>query len=71
MDTKTFAIQDWITDNHLILKPIRTHLNTADHFSKALGRIKFYQQNDILMGRRIPKYAIENQEKEDKRKGAR
>ena len=51
METKAFAIQDWIKEEHMVLKPIASSHNTADHFSKALGRTKFYQQTDVLMGR--------------------
>ena len=56
MDIKTFALQDWIQNGHLVMTQIPTANNTADHFTKALGRIKFYQQTDILMGRRQPDY---------------
>ena len=54
METKTFAIQDWIKEEQLVLAPINTKYNAVDHFSKPLGRIKFYKQTDILMGRHPP-----------------
>ena len=54
MDTKTFAIQQWVKEEHMTLQPVTTQNNAADHFSKALGRIKFYEQTDILMGRIKP-----------------
>ena len=52
MDTKTFALQDWTKEEKLILKEVDTKDNAADHFTKALGRIKFYEQTDIIMGRK-------------------
>jgi hypothetical protein len=36
--------------------PIATANNISDAFTKALGRIKFYEQTDVIMGRRIPPY---------------
>ena len=50
MDTKTFALQDWTREEKLVLKEVNTKDNAADHFTKALGRIKFYKQTDMLMG---------------------
>ena len=55
MDTKMFAIQDWTKEEKLILKEVNTKDNAADHFTKALGRIKFYEQTDIIMGRKRSK----------------
>jgi hypothetical protein len=56
MDTKYFAIQDWVEHDQLDLTQIGTALNISDAFTKALGRIKFYEQTDVIMGRRIPPY---------------
>jgi hypothetical protein len=56
MDTKHFAIQDWVAHDQVDLAPIATANNISDAFTKALGRIKFYEQTDVLMGRRIPPY---------------
>ena len=55
MDTKNFATQHWTKEEHVTLEPVATHGNASDHFSKALGRTKFYKQTDIVMGRREPK----------------
>ena len=55
MDTKNFAMQQWTKEEHMILEPIATENNASDHFSKALGRTKFYEQTDVIMGRRRPK----------------
>jgi hypothetical protein len=56
MDTKHFAIQDWVAHNQLDVAPIATANNISDAFTKALGRIKVYEQTDVIMGRRIPPY---------------
>ena len=57
IDTKMFAIQDWIKEDHMTMEAIKTHYNLSDAFTKALGRIKFYEQTDVIMGRRIPPYS--------------
>ena len=54
METKTFATQQWIREENMSLKAIGTQNNTADHFSKAPGQMKFYEQTDLLMGRTKP-----------------
>jgi hypothetical protein len=56
MDTKHFAIQDWVAHDQIDVAPIATANNISDAFTKALGRIKFYEQTDVIMGRRIPPY---------------
>jgi hypothetical protein len=56
MDTKDFALQDWVEHDQVELAQIGTALNVSDAFTKALGRIKFYEQTDVLMGRRIPPF---------------
>jgi hypothetical protein len=56
MDTKDFALQDWVEHDNLELAQIGTALNISDAFTKALGRIKFYEQTNVMMGRRIPHF---------------
>jgi hypothetical protein len=56
MDTKYFALQDWVEHDQVELAQIGTALNISDAFTKALGRIKFYEQTDVIMGRRMPPY---------------
>ena len=56
MDTKYFALQDWVESGQVELTQIGTANNISDAFTKALGRIKFYEQTDVTMGRRIPPY---------------
>jgi len=66
MDTKAFAIQQWTKEQYLVLESINTKINAADHFSKALGRIKFYEQTDVIMGRRKPTWISKHEEKRRK-----
>jgi hypothetical protein len=56
MDTKYFALQDWVDHDQIDVTQIGTANNISDAFTKALGRIKFYEQTDVIMGRRIPPY---------------
>jgi hypothetical protein len=56
MDTKYFALQDWVEHDQIEVTQIGTANNISDAFTKALGRIKFYEQMDVIMGRRIPPY---------------
>jgi hypothetical protein len=56
MDTKYLALQDWVEHDQVELAQIRTANNIRDAFTKALGRIKFYEQTDVIMGQRIPLY---------------
>ena len=57
MYNKLFVLQDWIKEEHISLEALRTQYNLGDQFTKALGRIKFYEQTDVIMGRRVPKYS--------------
>ena len=57
MDIKYFALQNWCETDLIKLQQISTKYNISDAFTKNLGRIKFYQQMDVLMGRRIPVYS--------------
>ena len=41
----------------MTMEAFKTHYNLSDAFTKALGRIKFYEQTDVIMGRRIPPYS--------------
>ena len=57
MDTKLFVPQDWINEEHISLEALCTQYNLGDQFTKALGWIKFYEQTDVIMGIRVPKYS--------------
>ena len=50
MDTKCFALQDWVEHDQVELTQIGTASNISDAFTKAVGRIKFYEQTDVIMG---------------------
>ena len=54
MEMKEFAVLHWTEDDHIHFKQIPSQYNPSDSLSKPLGRIKFYEQNDILMGRIPP-----------------
>jgi hypothetical protein len=56
MDTKYFALQDWVEHDQLEVTHIGTANNISEAFRKALGQIKFYEQTDLIVGRRIPSY---------------
>ena len=51
MDIKHFGIQDWVEQDLLIMEQIRSPQNSADSFTKKLGRTLFYVHNDVIMGR--------------------
>ena len=58
MGTKLSVLQDWIYQQHSIsLESIQTQYNFGDHFTKALGQIKFYEQTNVIMGKRVPTYS--------------
>ena len=57
MNTKLFVLQDWIIEEHTSLEALRTQYNLGDQFTKALGRITFYEQIYVIMGRRLPKHS--------------
>ena len=57
MDTKLFVLQDKIKEEHISIEALLTQYNLGDQFTKDLGRIKFYEQTDIVMTRRVPKYS--------------
>ena len=56
VDTRYFAILNWIETDQLHIKKIDTADNASDVLTKALGRILFYRHTDTLMGRRPPSY---------------
>ena len=56
VDTRYFAILNWIETDQLEIKKIDTADNASDVLTKALGRILFYRHTDTLLGRRVPTY---------------
>ena len=57
VELKHFAILQWTEEDRLRYEPTKTQYNYSDILTKPLGRIKFYEQTDILMGRRRPIYS--------------
>ena len=56
VDTRYFAILDWVQTDQLEIRKIDTFDNAADVLTKALGRILFYRHTDTLLGRRTPSF---------------
>ena len=56
VDTRYFAILNWVQTDQLDIKKIDTSDNAADVLTKALGRILFYRHTDTIQGRRTPSY---------------
>ena len=56
VDTRYFAILDWIQTDNIEIAKIDTAGNASDALTKALGRVLFYRHNDTLLGHRIPTY---------------
>ena len=57
MDIKTFALQDWIKKDLILMKRIDTADNCADALTKTMGRQLHYRHNDYILGKIIPQYA--------------
>jgi hypothetical protein len=53
MDIKTFALIDWVEQDLILLKSIKTSDNAADAMTKSLGRQLFHRHTDTIMGRRV------------------
>ena len=56
MDTKNFALQQWVELDLIKLKIINTADNESDLMTKNLGRTLFYRHMEYLMGKIIPEY---------------
>ena len=53
---RDFCILQWTEEEQIIYSDIPSAYNVSDSISKPTGRIKFYEQMDIMMGRRCPSY---------------
>jgi hypothetical protein len=51
-----FCILQWMEEEQILYSDIPSALNVSDSLSKPTGCVKFYEQMDILMGRRCPSY---------------
>ena len=60
VDIKKFAILDWIENDLIATKRIKTTDNSSDGMTKSLGRILDYRHFDYLMGYYLPTYADNN-----------
>ena len=56
VDSRYFAILNWVQTDQIIVKKIDTSDNASDVLTKATGRILFYRHNDTILGRRTPLY---------------
>ena len=57
MDIKKFALLEWVEQDLMILKSIKTAENAADGLTKPLAKQLFHRHADTIMGRRVPAYA--------------
>ena len=56
VDSRYFAILDWVQTDQIIVKKIDTSDNASDVLTKATGRIIFYRHVDTILGKRTPLY---------------
>jgi hypothetical protein len=52
------TLLDWVEQDLMILKTIKTAENAADGMTKPLTRQLFSRHADTIMGRRIPEYVL-------------
>jgi deoxyuridine 5'-triphosphate nucleotidohydrolase len=57
MDIRSFALQDWVEKDLIVLHRIPTSDNYADAMTKALPRTLFYRHMNYIQGKYIPEYA--------------
>jgi len=56
MDIKKFALLDWVEEDLIILRSIKTAENAADGMTKPLAKQLFQRHSDTILGRRVPDY---------------
>ena len=56
VDTRQFAILDWVQTDLLEVKRVASSDNAADTLTKPLGKVLSSRHNDVLMGRARPAY---------------
>ena len=56
VDSRYFAILNWVQTDQIMVKKIDTSDNASDVLTKATGRILFYRHNDTILGKRTPLY---------------
>jgi hypothetical protein len=60
IDMRDFCILQWTEEEQILYTDIPSAYNVSDSLSKPTGRIKFYEQMDILMGQCCPSYVTHN-----------
>ena len=56
MDTRYFALQEWVENDLIHLKRVATADNESDMLTKAVGRTIFYRHKEYVMGYNVPEY---------------
>jgi hypothetical protein len=56
VDMKYFVILEWTEEERIAFSDVKTQNNFSDSLTKPTGRVKHYEHNDIMMGRRRPAY---------------
>ena len=56
VDSRFFAILDWVQTDQILIEKIDTTDNASDVLTKATGRIIFYRHTDTMLGNRTPSY---------------
>jgi uncharacterized protein Yka (UPF0111/DUF47 family) len=51
MDIKKFALLDWVEQDLLILRNVKTAENTADGLTKPLVKQLFYRHTETVLGK--------------------
>ena len=57
MDTRHFALQDWVNRDLITLRRINTSDNYSDAMTKPLQRSLFYRHLNFIQGKIIPEYS--------------
>ena len=60
VDVKKFALLDWVEQDLVIMKRVKTSDNAADGLTKSLGRILHYRHFDYIMGHHKQQYTDKN-----------
>jgi uncharacterized protein Yka (UPF0111/DUF47 family) len=56
MDIKKFALLNWVEEDLIILRSIKTAENAADGMTKPLAKQLFQRHSDTILGLRVPDY---------------
>ena len=56
MNIKSFALQEWVEQDLILLRKIHTGDNYSDAMTKATARTLFYRHMDHIMGKITPEY---------------